>query len=75
MVGQVTAEAIGWRRCWYGRVLHYYGSGSNYKTLCGKLLRGHGDDAMRTPWPRCGRCDNILRREGREAAKEGEGST
>ncbi len=53
---------VGWRRCWGGRVLHYYGTWSNYDTLCGKSLRGHGDDPRKAgPWPRCKRCLNSLR--------------
>jgi len=66
---------VGWRRYWGGRVLHYYPTWSNYDTMCGRSLRGHGDDPLKAgPWPRCRRCEAVLR--GRQAAEqEGEGET
>ena len=53
---------IGWRRGWYGRVLHYYRH-TNWDTLCGKgALRGHGEDPMpQRRWRHCRQCDELLR--------------
>ena len=54
---------MGWRRCWYGRSLHYFQRG---ETLCGKknlLLRRRADDQCSSDdyeWPRCKKCQSAF---------------
>lgn len=48
---------IGWRRCWNGRMLHYYPTWSNSITMCSKRLVGHtGDPLAARKWKRCRKC-------------------
>ena len=57
----MSAGVIGWRRCWKGRMLHYYPTWSDQQTACGQTLLGHEDDPLAArQWRRCPECSRLV---------------